>query len=167
MGDFVNRRLEEGDLGKKGALQAAIDRAGLNASFNDMWPLDNRQSLSDFKHVDHIVDPTRMEQTLKPDTTAWGGLGFLTQADVLQYLGSALTARSDTFRVRAYGEAVDKQGKVIAKAWCEAVVQRSPNYVNGSDNVLKTPASLSSEANKTFGRKFEIVFFRWLQPTEI
>lgn len=166
LSDFVNRRLEKGDLGKKGALQAAIDRAGLNATFNDAWPLDNKKSLPDFKHVDHIMDATRMEQTLKPDTTAWGGLGFLTQADVLQYLGSALSARSDTFRVRAYGEAVDKQGKVLAKAWCEAVVQRSPNYVDPTDSTMKTPIDLS-ETNKSFGRKFEIVFFRWLQPTEI
>ena len=166
LGDFVNRRLEAGEHGKKGALQAAIDRAGLNAPFTEAWPLDNRQSLSDFRHVDHIVDPTRMEQTLKPDTTAWGGLGFLTQADVLQYIGSALSARSDTFRIRAYGEAVDKQGKVISKAWCEAVVQRSPNYVDGGDNALKGPANLNV-INAKFGRRFEVVFFRWLQPSEI
>jgi hypothetical protein len=166
LADFVNRRLSEDATGKMGTLQAAIERAGLNAAFANEWPLANTESLPTYKHMDHIVDPTRMEQTRKPDTTAWGALGFLTQADLLQFIGPALTARSDTFRIRAYGECVDAAGKVTAKAWCEAVVQRSPNYVDGADDSLELPETLNP-VNSRFGRRFEIVAFRWLREEEV
>ena len=128
--------------------------------------MDNSKSLPDYKNSDHIVDSTRFEQTRKPDTTAWGALGFLTQADLLQFIGPALTARSDTFRIRAYGECLDAAGKVMAKAWCETVVQRSPGYVDGTDTSLALPATLSA-TNRRFGRRFEIIAFRWLRPEEI
>ena len=95
-----------------------------------------------------------------------GALGFLTQADLLQFIGPALTARSDTFRIRAYGECLDAAGKVMAKAWCETVVQRSPGYVDGTDTSLALPATLSA-TNRRFGRRFEIIAFRWLRPEEI
>ncbi len=166
LADFVNRRLSGDETSKKGALQAAIDRSGLNGAFTDEWPLDNSKSLPDYKNSDHIVDSTRLEQTRKPDTTAWGALGFLTQADLLQFIGPALTARSDTFRIRAYGECVDAAGKVIAKAWCETVVQRAPGYVDGTDNSLALPATLSA-ANRRLGRRFEIIAFRWLRQEEV
>lgn len=166
LADFVNRRLSEGELGKKGALQAAIDLSRVNESFHDEWPLDNSRALPDFKSIDNIEDSTRMEQTLKPDTTAWGALGFLTQADLLQFIGPALSARSDTFRIRAYGESLDGNGKIAAKCYCEAVVQRSPNYVDPSNDMLETETTLS-EVNKKFGRRFEIVSFRWLKDEEI
>ena len=166
MADFVNRRLSEDETSKNGALQAAIDRAGLNAAFTATWPLENGEPLPNYQHIDHIVDPTRMEQTRKPDTTAWGALGFLTQADLLQFIGPALTARSDTFRIRGYGEALDSNGKVTAKAWCEAVVQRTPNYIDGADDSLELPATLTT-TNQRFGRRFEIVAFRWLREGEV
>ncbi|MGC4013477.1 MAG: hypothetical protein QM755_03005 [Luteolibacter sp.] len=166
LADFVNRRLVEDDTGKRGALQAAIDKAGLNSSITTEWPLKNAVSLPDYSHADHITDPTSFEQTLKPNTTAWGGLGFLTQADLLQFIGPALSARSDTFRIRAYGESRDASGKIEARAWCEAVVQRSPGFVDPSDDLLK-PVSALGEVNKKFGRRFEIVACRWLLPDEI
>ncbi|HVJ45632.1 MAG TPA: hypothetical protein VM511_04545, partial [Luteolibacter sp.] len=166
LSDFVNRRLSDGDAGKMGALQDAINRAGLNSAFTRTWPLDNSNSLPDFDHKDHIADPTRIEQTLKPDTTAWGALGYLTQADLLQFIGPALSGRSDTFRIRAYGESRDVAGKVEARAWCEAVIQRTPFYVDGSDDMMKRPAELS-KLNKEFGRRFEMVSFRWLKREEI
>ncbi len=166
LADFVNRRLSEDETGKKGALQAAIDKAELNSSLVSEWPLNNRVTLPDYRHVDHITDPTSLDQTLKPNTSAWGGLGFLTQADLLQFIGPALSARSDTFRIRAYGESLDGDGKVEARVWCEAVVQRSPKFVDGADNMMEAPATLGS-INKKFGRRFEIVSFRWLSPEEI
>lgn len=166
LSDFVNRRLKNDETGKKGALQAAIDRAGLNQEFVQKWPLNNTTSLPNYTHMDNIQDPTRMEQSLKPNTTAWGAVGFLTQADLLQYLAPALSGRSDTFRIRAYGEDLDASGKVVSRAWCDAVVQRTPEFVSGDDNLIEGPLTLRP-VNRSFGRKFHIISFRWLDPSEV
>lgn len=92
--------------------------------------------------------------------------GWVTQADVLQVIGSSLTARSDTFRIRAYGESLDASGNAVAKAYCEAVIQRVPNYTDPTNDPSARGNALSS-TNQTYGRKFEIVSFRWLSPQEI
>lgn len=62
-----------------------------------------------------------------------------------------LTVRSDTFRVRAYGEAFNPAaaGRVESAAWCEAVVQR----------VKDDPAALRG--------RFVVIAFRWLGPDDI
>jgi hypothetical protein len=62
-------------------------------------------------------------------TAGLGAPGIVTQMDVLNSVGPNLTARSDTFLVRAYGEAQDDAGNVIGKAWVEVVVQRSTEYM--------------------------------------
>ena len=62
-------------------------------------------------------------------TAALGAPGIVTQMDVLNSIGPNLTARSDTFVIRAYGEALDNSGNSIGKAWIEVVVQRSAEYV--------------------------------------
>ena len=167
LADFVNRRLltDSGDpSGRRGPLQAAIDAAGLNSDFERAYPLDNAQPLSDYVHPDNVVDPTRLEQVLKPSSKAWGAAGYLTQGDLLQVLGSGLTARSDTFVIRSYGDAVDDQGEIQARAFCEAVVQRTPVAIKPSKIGLN-PAD-PGERNE-FGRRFTIHSFRWLTPDEI
>ena len=78
-----------------------------------------------------------------------------------------MQVRSDYFRIRAYGEAKDKSGNVVAKAWCEAFVQRSADYADPSEKPETATLALTSTANTTFGRQFRIVSFRWLSPTEI
>jgi hypothetical protein len=67
-------------------------------------------------------------------------------------LGPLLTTRSDTFRIRAYGEAVNTMAAVPveARAVCEAIVQRTP---------LAAPNGL--------GRKFVLINFRWLGPNDL
>jgi hypothetical protein len=92
--------------------------------------------------------------------------GWLTQADVLQVIGPALTARSDTFRIRSCGEALDSSGKVIARAYCEAFVQRFPAYIDPSNPPTARGAALTT-LNKTYGRKYQITSFRWLSLNEI
>jgi len=92
--------------------------------------------------------------------------GWLTQADVLQVIGPALTTRSDTFRIRACGEALDPNGKSTAKAYCEAIVQRMPDYVDPTDLPTARGEKLS-KLNETYGRQFQIISFRWLSPNEI
>jgi Tfp pilus assembly protein PilX len=104
----------------------------------------------------------RQEQGLR----STGIPGWLTQADVLQVIGPSLAARSDTFKIRAYGEALDPTGKVTARAWCEAVVQRVPAYLDPANPATARDATLSA-VNQKFGRKFNLVSFRWLSPDEI
>lgn len=62
-----------------------------------------------------------------------------------------LTARSETFRVRAYGEAVNAMdgNRVEASARCEAMVERTSGVLSG------------------FGRRFVVTGFRWLGPDDI
>ena len=98
--------------------------------------------------------------------------GWITQADVLQAIGPSLSARSDTFRIRTYGEALSPDGQtVLAKAYCEAIVQRTPHYLNPSNAPTERNASLTDNkllpVNKTFGRRYQIVSLRWLSSNEI
>jgi len=92
---------------------------------------------------------------------------YLTQGDLLSTFGPQLSARSDTFTIRSYGESLDSTGKTTARAWCEAVVQRVPDFVDPADAASLAPASLTKTLNKTLGRRFEIVSFRWLTSEEI
>jgi type II secretory pathway pseudopilin PulG len=164
LADFVNRRLAQDETGRMGALQAAIEKAGLNSSLAAEYPLDNQKPLPDYRHPDNITDATRLEQTLKPASKAWGAPSWLTQADVLQALGPVLSARSDSFVIRSYGDSVDASGKVAARAWCEAVVQRTPEPIDPDDSGLNPKLN---GANGDFGRRFVITSFRWLSPQEI
>ena len=164
LADFVNRRLINDETGRMGALQTAIEAAHLNDRFKAAFPLDNSRSLPDYTHPDHIQDATRLEQTLKPDCKAWGIPGYLTQGDLLQLLGPMLTARSDTFVIRTYGDATDANGKVEARIWCETIVQRCP------EPIAPDPSGLnSSKLGKStdMGRRFVVKSFRWLSPEEV
>lgn len=91
----------------------------------------------------------------------------LSQADVLQVIGPILSARSDTFRIRTYGEMVNPvTNETEGRAWCEAIVQRLPDFVDSAANeAWDTPAAGS--VNQRFGRRFHVVSFRWLNPDDI
>lgn len=164
LADFVNRRLADDATGRVGPLQAAIDAAGLNAAFDAGYPLDNSKSLPDYSHPDKVRDATRLEQTLKPSSKAWGAPAYLTQGDVLQVLGPVLNARSDSFVIRAYGDSADSSGTIRARVWCEAIVQRTPEPLKPDQSGIN-----SADAGKPgdFGRRFIIKSFRWLKREEI
>jgi len=99
---------------------------------------------------------------------AYGSAAYVDQADILRSLGAQLTPRGDTFLIRTYGDSVGADGRVQARAWCEAVVQRVPEYVEAAaDDPQVAFAALSAEANKKFGRPFRLVSFRWLDADEI
>ncbi len=164
LADFVNRRLANDTTGRMGALQAAIETANLNASFKAAYPLNNSHSLPDYRHPDNIRDATRLEQTLKPDSKVWGIPGYLTQGDLLQVLGPILNARSDSFIIRAYGDAADGEGKIQARAWCEAVVQRCPEPLAPDASGIN---SANSGKSTDMGRRFVVKSFRWLRPDEV
>ena len=73
----------------------------------------------------------------------------------------------DYFRICSMGEATDAQGKVIARQFCEAFVQRVPEYLDPSDLPEIMADDLNSEVNRLLGRRFQLVSFRWLASDEI
>jgi len=95
----------------------------------------------------------------------------VTQANILLPLAPRLTVRSDTFRIRGYGEVTDADGNIIAKATCEAVVQRLPEYLDqetdADNNEPWDEGDILNDTNKLYGRRFEIRSFRWLDESEI
>lgn len=161
MAEFVNRRLGTDETAQCGAMQKAIDETTLNkglaAGANAGFEIDAKK-VSTYKYLNPTAGTGPSYQ---------GAPGYLTQADILNVLGNAATARSDTFTIRGYGEARDEKGKVLANATCEAVVQRFPEWVDPADPVETLPSKLQSQANKNFGRRFQITSLRWLNPNEI
>jgi len=157
LAEFVNRS-PGGDTEKAlaGALQTAIDKTeSINARFSE----DSR-SFSAQELVGYLF-PEAMQ-----GLNAAGAPGYLTQGDILSAVGPVVAVRSDTFRVRAYGEALDPESKVIARAWCEAVVQRMPDFIDASD-APETTTDVLKDINKTFGRRFVVTSFRWLGKEEV
>jgi len=158
MAEFVNRNPYASNYAHrlKGGLQAAIDRVtntGLPSSIggNSSAP----------------AGTTQFSAAITGENEAAGHAAYLTQGDLLQSLAPIMQVRSDYFRIRACGEAIDATGKVTARAWCEAYVQRSPSYLNPTDPAHLKLEELTSLPNRTFGRQFTIVSFRWLNQDEI
>ncbi len=137
-----------------------------DADGNPVWAATSTDN--NYGSIASIIADRTMLNTAKNEQgyRSTGIPGWLTQADVLQVIGPSLASRSDTFRIRSYGEALDDTGKTVAKAYCEAIVQRIPDYVDPSNDPTARGNSLSS-LNRFYGRKFTIVSFRWLSPQEI
>lgn len=148
LGEFVNRKLEGGELGEKGALQAALDNTvndGIMSGYE--------------KQTTHPKLPSGENQ-------AAGFPGQLLQGDILQALSPFMTVHSDTFTIRAYGESLNPNtGAIVAKAWCEAVVQRYPDPV--APDPGKTFLEELAQPSSPHGRVFRITRFRWLNANEI
>ncbi|HEY9249301.1 MAG TPA: hypothetical protein VIO38_09230, partial [Rariglobus sp.] len=177
LSQFVNRRLTPaatfgdavGDTGIAGAIQRAIDSTDINLPLLKAATL--AKAGSDVVYVEDSLMPTG-------DTSGLGyyqgAPGWLTQADVLESLAPVLAARSDTFVIRTYGEVLDPVNSaaapaapiVLARSWCEAVVQRMPEYVDNSVRATVSPANAGA-TNRSFGRRFRVVSFRWLSPDDI
>lgn len=165
LSDFVNRRLSDGEEGVSGALQAAID---WDENSPDPSSINGRFKLGDDMITTGSVSSWNLPFPEAAAGSRFAGIpGYLTQADVLKRVGNMLTPRDDTFRVRGYGEAHDKNGKVRSRAWCEAVVQRVPEYLDATDPPHTAAADLQSDLNRRFGRQLMIVSFRWLSDPEI
>ena len=163
MSDFINRRLETGggELALKGALQAAIDATDVNKDFQEVKVKAQSGNMYQFPEAEN-----GSMYTAAP--------GYLIQSDVLASLGNILTVRDDTFTVRSYGCVRSPRNAILAQAWCEAVVQRTIDYVDPvnvpSDAEYKPDGAKSkglSEANKVLGRQFRIVSFKWLDLWDI
>lgn len=171
LGEFVNRH--PGSAGSlhslEGILQRAISQSGINDSA--------LQSAKNSKKLGPVPTPNMITGIATPEArngyngkTGWSGDGsppVLTQGDLLMALAPVITVRGDTFRIRSYGEARDPDGKVTARAWCEAIVQRTTDYLDSKDDPETKAADLKEDANKRFGRRFNITSFRWLSPEEV
>ena len=158
--DFINRRLgNDKDLALSGPLQSALDdpAVSINAAFRE-----GERSLSVAEATSQGFPFPEAEAGAKAVTAP----GYVKQADLLTTLGPLVSVRGDTFVIRSYGEARDASGKnVLARAWCEATVQRVPDYLDPSDKAYA--AVPKSKANLIFGRRFNIISFRYLNPREV
>jgi Tfp pilus assembly protein PilX len=185
LSDFVNHRVGPLDAATSytGALQAAIDMeagsggSGINAG--------SRAAAAN----PAAVDANALTGTLAPPSvyvpfpgpsdgrkSTTGIPGDITQADILRPIAPRLNARSDTFRIRAYGEVQDSFGNV-SSAICEAVVQRLPEYLEqgnsvGGNDPWDDGDTLTSDRplgtiNQQFGRRFKIHSVRWLNSNDV
>ena len=171
MADFINRRLDGGsDAALTGALQAAIDATNIN----------ERLSLGDFR-VNPLAGEFYKFPRAEEGSMYTAAPGYLIQSDVLASLGNILTVRDDTFLVRAYGCVRNARRAILAQAWCEAVVQRTIDFVdptNSPEEGSYNPATQGSrgstrpidsltEVNQIMGRKLRVVSFKWLDSWDI
>jgi len=175
--EFINRRLSNDDLGTMGALQSAID-------YDDLAPDSQSINYRYKKAPGFMISKSELgtNSFAAPEAAVGSRLagipGYLIQSDLLKPIANTLSVRDDTFRIRGYGEALDGSGKVIARAWCEAVVQRVPEYGDAT-NDPDVPArevdangrfsdnSKLTTLNRRFGRQFHIESFRWLSGAEV
>ncbi|MBK1830408.1 hypothetical protein JIN77_06705 [Verrucomicrobiaceae bacterium R5-34] len=175
--EFINRRLSTDELGLMGALQSAID-------YDDSSPQSGSINYRFKNGPDYMMQQSELgsHRFQTPEATAgsrFAGIpGYVIQSDLLKPISNTLAVRDDTFRIRAYGESLDSDGNVTAKAWCEAIVQRSPEYCDPT-NEADVPARILdedgefsdnaelSEVNSRFGRQFNIISFRWLNANEV
>jgi hypothetical protein len=136
LSDFVNRRLVaknslKAEQGLKGALQSAID-ASLHTE---------ETKITSFRNCDGFDDEAASGDL------HFGKPGYLTQADLLQSLGTFLTARGDTFTIHVYAELVNLRGEKMRSMYADVQAQRTPNAVDPDD--------------ATKGRKFVLGPIRW------
>jgi hypothetical protein len=165
LAEFINRRPGgAGDLHSlAGLLQTAIDKSGVNEAFHSLDSLTLSSAAINTARKRGAITLQAMD-----GKSAEGAPSILTQGDLLGALAPIATVRGDTFKIRSYGEATDADGKtVLARAWCEATVQRVPEFVDPADPASTAESDLESEANKKFGRRFQVVAFRWLNAHEI
>ncbi len=165
LAEFVNRQLSTGELALAGAIQTALNKLSADAGSNPY------QTVQDLSSPSLAQPPGHPAQAYKfPEAAigygAYGVPGWTRQADVLRPLAPILSARDDTFTIRAYGDARDASGRILARATCEAVVRRTRDFVDAAD-AADTITPLTSETNRTFGRRFQLVSFRWLHDSEI
>jgi Tfp pilus assembly protein PilX len=175
LSDFINHKMGpvDADQSYTGALQAALDLeaaagSGINAA---------SRAAAGGTAPNYDPDGFNGTPVLGSGTMVTTGIpGDITQADLLLPLAPRLAARSDTFRIRGYGEARSKDGtQILAQATCEAVVQRLPEYLDpvtdASNNEPWDEASPSGTTlnaiNQKFGRRFKLTHFRWLSPDEV
>ena len=156
LADFVNRRVSSDPaLAVSGAVQSALDAPDV--------PINKG-----FRDASRLVSNTKAFTFPKAEDgpAATGIPGIVKQADILTPIAPYLTVRSDSFLIRTCGRVTDASGKVLATAYCEAVVQRGAEFIDPI-NPPETAISALTRMNQLFGRHFKIISFRWLDSHEI
>jgi len=194
LAEFVNRRLARAEPGNPldpslhGALGSALKAleyagGGLNpaepprrigkttSKVGDLGGLEQTLPLGDWTGTAAGPKGDYLHPKAAEGSSTFGLPGWPRQADLLGRLAPIISVRDETFVVRAMGSAPHANGG-NAKAWCEAVYRRTPDYVDG--RVPAHEAPLGDEAltgsyrvNVQLGRRFRLVSFRWLQTKEL
>lgn len=125
---------------------AAIPAAAFGSWMRDHLPLADpaagKSASAPYASVDLFLNGAALSGAL-------GENSGLQQAFV-EVMRPWLAVRSDTFRVRAYGESLNPAGGAVESvAWCEAILQRVKDDPAGSEG------------------RFIITYFRWLGPEDI
>jgi len=147
-------------IASMGVVDAALQRAGTNESrqFLD-------QNLDWATRYNYPSGPNnafgRIQQ--QEEFRESGHPGIINQADILEPLLPSLVTRGDTFTIRSYGDVKDRSGRTVSRVWCEAVVERSIDFVaqatDGGSEVPEarmvherwnTPAGIPPFANEIF-----------------
>lgn len=169
LAEFVNRQLSSGDLALAGAIQAALNELARSPS-NPYEEIESYLSATGSSRS--LAVPVRAAEAeyrfpaAAEGWSAYGLPGWTRQADILRPLAPVLSARDDTFVIRAHGDARDQDGRIVSRAVCEAVVRRVRDFVDTVDaaDLVTLP---TSPVNRKFGRRLAVVSFRWLNPSEI
>ena len=184
LSEFVNRQLSnDKNLAIAGAVQTALNKLTENASQNPFTVLQKDTTPGGGSNQASMNPPGGATDYKFPEAAVgyniYGIPGWTRQADILRPLAPILSARDDTFTIRAYGDARERMpdGKIVIKARtvCEATIRRTREFVDPADDAANATLTTKSDGtilplkavNQAFGRRFEIVTFRWLSPDEI
>ena len=201
LSEFVNRQLmafdgTATDPCLRGALQSALEvlqqSSASLAQTNSTLKAYNVNAASFGKPTTPVSDPSNklnpagfsadyINPQASVGNSSEGLPGWPRQADLLRRLAPIMSVRDETFTVRSLGEVVTAEG--TARAWCEAVYQRVPEYVDPRIEPWKAPMGdfipasgaypespgkpFPYMANAVFGRRLKLVSFRWLRADEI
>jgi hypothetical protein len=191
LSEFVNRQLAAFDGTAidpclRGALQSALEVLQQNAATlaqKDVKPSSgyNLNAATYGKPTTPVTDlklnPAGFSSDYINPQAAVGnsseGLpGWPRQADLLRRLAPIMSVRDETYLVRCLGEVNTPEG--TSRAWCEAIYQRLPEYVDPRVDPWKAPqgdfvpvGTNPYMSNAVFGRRVKLVSFRWLRADEL
>lgn len=158
LSDFVNRSIDPSDpleFKEKGALQAAIDEAGLNDYLSATEVIE---SAYDKVNTNGVPIFRHYEKDYLTGQVTDGTPGSITQADILARAGGIVSPRSDTFTIVSQGMVKNSlTGEPDTVATLEATVQRVVDKIDPDTNELNY-----TEPSSGFGRQFKIVSTRWI-----
>ena len=119
------------------------------------------QDAIDETSINSIIADTNYQDVGSDLRIPRNATSFLSQADILSALSPCLSARSDTFKIRAGASRINLiTNQPDGAIYCEAIIQRLPERwdsisTNEMDNALG------------FGRKIKILSIRWLDTSQL